>query len=458
MTRLHTSRRKKRSSFSLFLIIILLLIGAGGFVFLTWFEGDKPIIQANLLPDFIGNATSLPITISDPKSGLRSIKVSIDQAGKEKVIFTKSFQRQGKDSSGGTTTESLSIEINPKKLKLKDGQAVIHISAADYSLRGFFKGNSTVLSHTVTIDTKAPKITVIHSEKYIKPGGAGIAIYQVDDAVKHGVLLNDTYHPGFPVTDGSDSKYIAYIGLPYNAESISEAIVFAEDAAGNSSKIFFKPVLKDPKHKKDRINVGDGFLSKKIPEFEQYYPEMTGNMVEKYLYSNRTIRKDNNTKIHDLCMNPEHTQLWSGRFLRMPGSGKAGFADHRTYFYKGKAIDKQVHLGMDIASTKHVGIKVAGAGKVVFADYLGIYGNMVLLDHGQGIFSLYSHLSQIIVSPGDTLNKDDLLGKSGTSGMAGGDHLHFSMLVNGIFVDPKEWWDQHWIDVTIVDPLTDAKF
>lgn len=142
----------------------------------------------------------------------------------------------------------------------------------------------------------------------------------------------------------------------------------------------------------------------------------------------------------------------------MAGSAKAGFADHRTYFYKGKAIDKQVHLGMDIASTRHVPIKAAGTGIVVFGDYLGIYGNMVLIDHGQGLFSLYSHLSQINVSPGDLLQKGDILGNSGTSGMAGGDHLHFSILVNGIFVTPKEWWDQHWIDITIDDPLVDAKF
>jgi len=47
---------------------------------------------------------------------------------------------------------------------------------------------------------------------------------------------------------------------------------------------------------------------------------------------------------------------------------------------------------------------------------------------------------------------------TGTTGMAGGDHLHFSMLVNGVFVTPIEWWDQHWIDVTIEDPLTESRF
>jgi murein DD-endopeptidase MepM/ murein hydrolase activator NlpD len=142
----------------------------------------------------------------------------------------------------------------------------------------------------------------------------------------------------------------------------------------------------------------------------------------------------------------------------MPGSSRAGFADHRTYFYGSKPIDRQVHLGIDLASTRNAEVKAAEKGIVIYADYLGIYGNMVMIDHGQGIFSLYSHLSKIDVAPNDQVDKLTVIGLTGTTGMAGGDHLHFSMLVNGVFVTPIEWWDQHWIDVTIEDPLTESRF
>jgi murein DD-endopeptidase MepM/ murein hydrolase activator NlpD len=142
----------------------------------------------------------------------------------------------------------------------------------------------------------------------------------------------------------------------------------------------------------------------------------------------------------------------------MAGSTRAGFADHRTYYYHTKPIDKQVHLGIDIASTRQADVKAAEKGIVIYTDYLGIYGNMVMLDHGQGVFSLYSHMSQINVSVGDTVEQDVVIGSTGTTGMAGGDHLHFSMLINGVFVTPKEWWDQHWIDVTIEEPLTESRF
>jgi murein DD-endopeptidase MepM/ murein hydrolase activator NlpD len=458
MTRLKSRQSKKRSSFPFFLIITLLLAGAGGYAFVTYFEGEKPLIETHNLPSYIGKKTPLSLTISDPKSGLRSIRMTLLQDGAEKEILAKDFPRPGKDGTGGASKEVITLDIDASALKLKEGEATLKITATDYSLRGFMKGNSSELFSSVKIDTKPPKVSIIHSERYIIPGGAGIVIYRVDDTVKHGVMLNNMYHPGFPLTDGSDSKYISYIAVPYSDTEITQSTIIAEDAAGNTTIKPFAPVLKKPKQKRDKIHVGDGFLGKKIPEFEEHYPEMQGDLLQKYIYANRNVRKLNNQKIHDLCLTPGPKQLWSGKFLRMAGSGKAGFADHRTYFYKGEAIDKQVHLGMDIASTKHVEIKAAGTGTVVFGDYLGIYGKMVLLDHGQGVFSLYSHLSQINVSQGDNLNKGDILGNSGTSGMAGGDHLHFSMLVNGIFVTPKEWWDQNWIDVTIDGPLVDAKF
>ncbi len=458
MTRLKSRYSKKRSSFPLFLILMLLIAGAGGYIFVTYFEGEKPLITGHDFPEFLGKEATVLLTVADQKSGIRSIQISLLQKDQEKLLLNKQYPRASKDNGAGTQKEKISLVINPRQLKLKDGEATLKIVATDYSLRGLLKGNVNILTHPVVIDTKPPRVSIIHSERYIKPGGAGIVIYTAEDTVRQGVQLNESYHPGFPLTDGSDSKFISYIALPYSTTKITKSVIIAEDAAGNRTAKPFSTVLNKPQQKKDKIHVGDGFLGKKIPEFEEHYPEMKGDLLQKYLYANRTVRSMNNDKIRRLCANPTEKRLWSGKFLRMAGTSKAGFADHRTYYYKGKAIDRQVHLGMDIASTRHATIKAAGSGTVIYADYLGIYGNMVMLDHGQGVFSLYSHMSQINVSPGDSLEKGAVIGKSGTSGMAGGDHLHFSMLVNGVFVTPKEWWDQHWIDVTIDEPMVDAKF
>ena len=450
--------KKKRSSFPVFLILFLMLAAGGGYVFLNYFEGEKPVIEADNLHAFLGKKTPLLVTFSDTKSGLRSISITLSQGDLSKTVLSKEFPKATQKSADGHRKETINVDIDIKALGLKDGEALLTINATDYSLRRLLKGNLSQLTHKVMVDTQAPKISIIHSERYIQPGGAGIVIYTVDDSVRQGVVINNAFHPGFPLTDESEKKFISYFAMPYDAKKLETSFILAKDAAGNITEKPFSTVVKKPRQKHDKINVTDGFLSKKIPEFESHYPEMNGSDSEKYLYANSTIRTMNNKKIHDLCMQPDSKRHWSGRFTRMAGSGKAGFADHRTYYYQGKAIDKQVHLGMDIASTRHAPVKAAGTGKVIYSDYLGIYGNMVMIDHGQGVFSLYSHLSQSNVSPGDMLKQGDVLGNTGTSGMAGGDHLHFSMLVNGIFVTPKEWWDQHWIDVTIDGPVVDAKF
>ena len=69
----------------------------------------------------------------------------------------------------------------------------------------------------------------------------------------------------------------------------------------------------------------------------------------------------------------------------------------------------------------------------------------MILDHGLGVFSSYSHLSQIDVKVGDKVDKGAVLGRTGTTGLAVGDHLHFAINLQGEFVDPLEWWDPHWL-------------
>jgi len=110
-----------------------------------------------------------------------------------------------------------------------------------------------------------------------------------------------------------------------------------------------------------------------------------------------------------------------------------------------------------LASFAHAPIKAANRGKVIYAADLGIYGNCIVIDHGMGVQSLYAHLSSIEVKVGTMVDQAQELGKSGETGMAGGDHLHFTMLVNGHMVNPIEWWDPHWIQDRIIRKLTEAR-
>ncbi len=105
----------------------------------------------------------------------------------------------------------------------------------------------------------------------------------------------------------------------------------------------------------------------------------------------------------------------------------ARFGDRRTYMYQNKDVDQQIHLGEDLASLMNSPVPAANNGIVVLAEPVGIYGNTVIIDHGLGVFSGYSHLSQIDVKVGDKVEKGAVVGKTGTTGLAGGDHLHFDV-------------------------------
>ena len=320
------------------------------------------------------------------------------------------------------------------------------------TLNGLFKGNRTELRMPVTMDTKPPTLSLAHAQQSLRPGGSGLVVYTVSEPPgRHGVQVGDRFFPGFPGRKAN--TFVAYIALPWDAGEIGATRVVAADEAGNEALLPIAATFKKVPEKRDTITISDSFLQLKMPEFEAHYPEMQGSLVEKYLFVNNQVRVQNAAVIAKVCAATDPEQLWTDRFLRMPGAGRAQFADQRTYLYNGQAIDTQTHLGVDIASTAQAPIRAANRGRVVFAEYLGIYGNMVILDHGQGIASLYSHLSSIETTVGTLVEKNQQIGRSGASGMAGGDHLHFSMLVHGLFVTPVEWWDQHWIDVNIKNIL-----
>ncbi|MFP3984217.1 MAG: M23 family metallopeptidase [Desulfurivibrionaceae bacterium] len=433
-------------------VIIIVLIAAA-IAFYLYFEREKPTVTIAGEVDRVGLKKEYTLLVADQKSGLSHVKIKVRQKDQEKVIEEKDFERLKSLPPKGTEKWESTIVLDTEQLGLKDGPAELIIDASDFSLWNFFRGNLTRKVYPITVDTKPPKVSRIDSSRYIQPGGTGIVIYSVEgDASSHGVMLNGYNHPGSPLP-GKEGQYVALIGLPYDAEKIQDLQVEARDRAGNLGRARFGLILKKTGEKHDRINITDSFLDWKIPEFSSYLKEVSGDKIEKFLYINETIRKKNNEKIMELCADSSDERHWEGRFLRMPGQRMSKYADRRTYFYEGKEIDQQVHLGIDLASHSNADVEAANHGLVKFADNLGIYGKTIIIDHGLGLFSLYAHLGNMDVNPGDPVEKGEKIATTDTTGMAGGDHLHFSMLVNGVFVDPVEWWDRHWIENSILTYL-----
>jgi murein DD-endopeptidase MepM/ murein hydrolase activator NlpD len=98
-------------------------------------------------------------------------------------------------------------------------------------------------------------------------------------------------------------------------------------------------------------------------------------------------------------------------------------------------------------------VPAANRGVVRLARYFGIYGNTVVIDHGLGLMSLSAHLSSIEVTEGQSVERGERIGRTGATGLAGGDHLHFTALVHGMPVNPIEWWDPKWIRDRITSKL-----
>ena len=420
------------------------------------FEGQPPTLELDLVAPYIGASQELTIAVSDTKSGLRRLWVGLLKDGKEVVLHATDFPSAGLLKGGSLKETSIKFPVAPPKLGFSDGEAILRMVVQDYSWRDWWKGNKTYLEKTVVIDTQPPEIEVLSRAHNINQGGAGLVIFRTsENCSQSGVQVGDKFFPGHGGFFADPLVYLSFIALGYQQGRDTDMRVRAVDRAGNSAESSFYYHIRRKVFRKDKINISDGFLKRKIPEFSsQISQDASKSPVDKFLEINRDLRTANFQKIAAACQNPDQKMHWQGRFLRLPKSAtRARFADHRTYYYKGSQIDRQVHLGIDLASVTNSTVPAGNAGVVAFAKPLGIYGKTVILDHGYGLFSMYSHLSQIAVQVGGRVARGDKLGRTGSTGMAGGDHLHFSILINDTFVNPVEWWDRKWIQNNVTSKI-----
>jgi murein DD-endopeptidase MepM/ murein hydrolase activator NlpD len=253
---------------------------------------------------------------------------------------------------------------------------------------------------------------------------------------------------------------VAFFALAHDQDLDAPIRVFARDPGGNeaTSEVDHRPFARP--FAKSRIDVDDRFLQRVVPAIAQNTPGAgidTSDLLQGFLRINNDLRRQNNETIAALAQKSRPEMLWREAFTQLGNTAvQSRFADYRTYYYQGKEIDRQVHLGFDLASLQHAPVLASNRGMVVFAGMLGIYGNCIVVDHGLGVQSLYGHLSSMEVAEGAAVEKGQVLGRTGVTGLAGGDHLHFTMLVNGVAVNPVEWWDSHWMEDRVLRKIREA--
>ena len=441
-----------------FVFIIFFIILPGGWFLVKGFEGQDPEIKLELPSQYLNKAYEISLSVSDTGKGLKNVRVSILKQNKEILLLSKRYPNPGVMGSG-VFKDSFKIPVKFDGQKVTDGEALIIIHVSDYSFRGWNKGNFSYIEKKVIIDSIPPKVSIMTRTHNIKKGGAGLVVYRLfEDKIKSGVMIDDNFFPGFSGMFSDKDVYASFIGLGHNQGPGAKIAVVAQDSAGNTTRKGFHYYIGNKKFKKDTLNISQNFLDKNIPNFN--LPEDSGyngsdkSLLEKFIYINSTIREKNCSTILKKSLKTQNKLMWKGKFLRLPGSARrASFGDRRIYKHNGKEISRAVHLGVDLASVKKSRVSAANSGRIIAAENIGIFGNSIIIDHGFGLCTLYSHLSSFEVEEGANVKKGDTIGRTGVTGLVGGDHLHFGVFVNNIFVNPVEWWDQKWVENNIISKI-----
>ncbi len=428
------------------ILLVIVIAAAAGAAYTLWprFESEPPQITVSPSVDVLGVAP-LEIQVTDKGTGLKSVTATLSQGGAEHSLAAEQFAQ--------TVSEKKIAVALAKAPGVKEGPAVLRITARDASL---FSGNEAVLEKNVTIDITPPTLELIADDRYVNFGGVGAIVYKSSaDTAASGVKIGEHFFPGFSgqVKDRPD-HFLVLFAHPYDTSAEARPTLVATDKAGNTREMRLAYELKNVRYRKSTLAIPDSFLQNKVAPLLADAAARQGAPKDVFVAVNRQLRKENEDRITAITKKATPSMLWKDAFAQLSNSKvEANFADERTYTYNGEVIDNAYHLGYDLSVTKNYPVEAANSGTVAFTGDLGIYGNTVILDHGLGLFTLYSHLNSIDVKEGDTVAKRQALGKTGETGLAAGDHLHFGVYLAGVAVLPVEWWDQKWIDDNIKPKL-----
>jgi hypothetical protein len=440
-----------------------LLVAAG--------RGAAPTIEI-VRPDrarpIVGPAGTLEVLVGAPGGRLETLEIVVEQDGSTRPLFSLASPESATVTQAGDDQVRVVRPFGSQAIPtLKAGPARVTVTASRSS---FLSLRTLTASDTQEIQVRLepPRVSISSTHHYVNHGGAEMVVYQVTPAdVDSGVRVGDIEYRGYPaaglgVTGADDRTRVAFFALLPDQDLKTPIVVFARDGTGNEATASFVERVFPKPFRRSRIDLDDAFLERVVHEILTHAPELGppprgSDLVPAFLRINGDLRRMNAERLLVLAEHTTPARLWSGPFLALSKSQvEASFADQRTYLYKGKEVDRQVHLGFDLASTATTPVAAANAGTVVLADWLGIYGNCVVIDHGMGLASLYGHLSVLDVRQGQSVTRGQQLGRTGMTGLAAGDHLHFTMLVGGRPVDPREWWDAHWIEDRIDRKLRDG--
>jgi murein DD-endopeptidase MepM/ murein hydrolase activator NlpD len=427
--------------------LVLLVVGGSAIVLFT--ASTKPDISVVPPVKIIGTQTPVHVHLENSHT-LRSVTASLEQDGKSYALTNSTEPSKWLVLRGRPTPRDLTLNAGKQSAPaLHDGKANIRIAATSNDFRGL----SSSVSFEVDVMTAPPRVAADGVQHYINQGGSEMATFTPSGSwTEAGVKVGDHAFRSFPLP-GRQGEYFSLFAFSWDLPVGTPVSVYATNPGGGVAKTAFWYKVFPKKFRASTIPLESMNIERIVSQIDPQN-KIKGDLVERFVYINNTMRKENNKTLADLRNYTEQKFLWNGAFLPMVDSTvESRFADDRTYTWKGKKVDEQTHLGFDLAKLAHSPIPASNDGKVVWAEDLGIYGNCVVIDHGYGLQTVYGHMSEFLVKKGDMVKKGQVIGKTGSTGLAGGDHLHFSMLVDGVQVNAVEWWDPHWVKDRILSKM-----
>jgi len=446
--------------------LILLAVICGGVAWIWAGRQPGPTVEFRQPDRFVGQSSTLELMVQAPQGQFSQLEVAIEQGGKSYPVFSIEQPTEATTKQDAADRLYVMRPIGKSAIPaLQQGPARIIVRTARPVLYGM-RNASTEATRDVQVRLEPPQASILSTFHYVNLGGAEFVVYRVTPAdVESGVRVGDRTYPGFPATaigvQNDPALHVAFFALSYDQDVNTPISVFATDPAGNTVLAAVDHMAFTKPFSRSTIPI-DNWVARVVPPIVANTPEMQlstapDDVVQTFVHINSDLRRQNAQTIAALAKKTAPEMMWKEPFQPLGNAAvEARFADFRTYTFKGKEIDRQVHLGFDLAVTQHVPILAAQRGVIVHAAYLGIYGNCVIIDHGLGVQTLYGHLSSIGVKVGDKVEKGQVLGLSGMTGLAAGDHLHFTVLVNGTAVNPVEWWDIKWMQDRVFRKVREA--
>lgn len=421
--------------------------------YLGWRQ-SVPGVQARLLTplNYIGVRTPLTLELTATRSGIAALEIRLVQGTRKVRVVRQEFP------SPRTNKRRIELPVEGKTLGVREGNATLEVLARDGFWRPLRIDDRPILVQPVTLDLTPPTLELLAATQYLAQGGGGLVAFRSKGATRAGVNVGGIFFPGFPAGDSEAGTYVALVAVPFDFPVTTSLLLTATDEASNAVSRSVPSEIKPRRFPSGIVEIKEEFLRQKLPELLPERPSISEDrLLEAFLEVNRDKRRQAEETKHRVSAKTQGTPFSQDAFLQ-PRNTKvfSNFAETRTYRFRGQDVDTQVHFGYDLASFRESPTPAASSGVVVFAAPLTIYGNTVIVDHGWGLQTLYGHLSRIEVKVGDRVERGQELGRTGTSGLALGDHLHYEVLIHGISVTPLEWWDGKWIRDHITKPLREA--